>query len=134
MTLDPIISQYLTGDDFTVRFDTPRDMVKELKEIDEEHVRMYGTHLFNFKEWENYHKMALTKDKIVTFDKKNGYLTAIFETIWKDYNVYEPIYSWDEEPACIGYPLMILEKGNELRLTTPDEALELLEICNLEKN
>lgn len=57
-------------------------------------------------------------------------MTAIFETIWKNYNVYEPIYSWDEEPSYTGYPLMILEKEDELRLTTPEEALELLNNIN----
>ena len=94
MQIDPKYSEFL--DTGVVLYNTPREIVKELKEIDEENIKAYGTHLFNFKEWENYHKITLTSDKIVDFAKKNGYLTAIFETIWKDYNVYEPIYSWDE--------------------------------------
>ena len=128
MQIDPKYSEFLS--DGVVLYNTPRDIVKELKEIDEQHLEFYGTNFFDFKEWENYHKLELTSEKVRDFAKQNGYMTAIFETIWKNYNVYEPIYSWDEEPSYTGYPLMIQEKEDELRLTTPEEALELLNNIN----
>jgi len=43
---------------------------------------------------------------------------------WKGYNVYVPIY---KGKPCIGLPYVVLVKGEEVRLSTPDESLEYLE-------
>ena len=48
-------------------------------------------------------------------------------TDYKGYEVYIPAYSND---VCIGYPLIILAKGEEARISTPKEALEYLNMTN----
>ena len=75
----------------------------------------------------------MNKDKIQNFAKENGYIKAIYKGEWKEYEVYEPIYSESEEVSYIGYPLMILVKDDQIRLTTPDESLELLNIFEKEE-
>lgn len=45
---------------------------------------------------------------------------------WKGYEVYVPVYS---QPALVGLPLVILVKGNEQRISTPEESLEYLAYC-----
>lgn len=55
MQIDPKYSEFLS--DGVVLYNTPRDIVKELKEIYEQHLEFYGTNFFDFKEWENYHKL-----------------------------------------------------------------------------
>ena len=74
MQIDPKYADFLDGN--IVLFDTPRDIVKELKEIDEQHLEFYGTNFFDFKEWENYHKLELTSEKVRDFAKQNGYMTV----------------------------------------------------------
>lgn len=46
---------------------------------------------------------------------------------WKGYEVYVPVYS---QPALVGLPLVILVKGNEQRISTPEESLEYLAYCH----
>lgn len=46
---------------------------------------------------------------------------------FKGYEVYIPRYSSD---VCIGYPLVILKKGEEIRISTVEEALEYLRLTN----
>lgn len=43
---------------------------------------------------------------------------------WKGYEVYEPVY---DEPVYIGLPLVILAKGDEVRISTDEESLEYLD-------
>ena len=51
---------------------------------------------------------------------------------WKGYNVYIPQYKGN---PCIGLPYVILEKGEEVRISTPEESEEYLdfEFKNSEK-
>lgn len=42
---------------------------------------------------------------------------------WKGYAVYIPLYTGN---PVIGLPLVVLEKDNEVRISTDDEALEYL--------
>ena len=51
---------------------------------------------------------------------------------WKGYNVYIPQYKGN---PCIALPYVILEKGREVRISTPEESEEYLdfEIENSEK-
>ena len=44
--------------------------------------------------------------------------------VWNGFKVYEPIY---EKNAFIGYPLVILVKDNNARISTPDESLDYLD-------
>lgn len=65
-------------------------------------------------------------EKIVTYAKSQGYKTVEYLQQWRDCDVYEPIYD-EKEIAYIGLPLKILVKGEEIRMTTPDEAFEFLD-------
>lgn len=67
----------------------------------------------------------MSKEKIVAYAKTQGYKDAKYLHKWRDFDVYEPIYS--EDIAYIGLPLMILVKGEEIRMTTPDEAFKHLD-------
>lgn len=42
---------------------------------------------------------------------------------WKGYEVYEPIHF---KPITIGYPLVVFVKGEDVRLSTPEESLAYL--------
>lgn len=42
---------------------------------------------------------------------------------WNGYEVWEGIHNTDEM-ICIGYPFVILVKGEEVRVSTPDESIE----------
>lgn len=46
-------------------------------------------------------------------------------TPYGDYEVYEPVY---DETVCVGYPLVVLVKGEEIRYSTDEESLEILEM------
>jgi len=43
---------------------------------------------------------------------------------WNGYEVWEEIY---EKPAIVGYPTVILVKGNEIRESDPQESLDYLD-------
>ena len=43
---------------------------------------------------------------------------------WKGYEVYEPVY---DAPVYIGLPLVILAKGDEVRIGTVEESREYLD-------
>lgn len=43
---------------------------------------------------------------------------------WKGYEVYEPVYN---ETVYIGLPLVILAKGDEVRISTDEESREYLD-------
>ena len=46
---------------------------------------------------------------------------------WNGYTVYEPQYF---QTPVIGYPYVILVKGDEARISTIDESLEYLDYMN----
>ena len=46
---------------------------------------------------------------------------------FKGYEVYIPSYSGD---PCIGFPLVVLKKGDEVRVSTIEECLEYLDLTN----
>ena len=66
------------------------------------------------------------KRKVELYAKQMGYEGATFRLKWKEYNVYEPIYS--DELSYIGLPLMILEKDGKMRMTDVDEAFAIQDI------
>lgn len=44
---------------------------------------------------------------------------------WKDYVIFDPIFN-DDEMHYIGLPLTIMCKGDEVRWSTPTEAMAML--------
>jgi hypothetical protein len=49
---------------------------------------------------------------------------------WNGYKVYIPVY---DEESTVGLPLVILEKGGEVRISTGAEAMEYLDYESTER-
>lgn len=65
----------------------------------------------------------MTKETINNFAKGKGYYGAEYLKKWNGYECYEPTMdNADGEPACIGLPLVILVKGETIRMSTIEEA------------
>lgn len=64
-------------------------------------------------------------ERVIEFARSQGYETALRLKNWKGFEVYEPIMKKDEV-SYTGLPLLILVKGDEIRMSTPEEALEQL--------
>lgn len=62
-------------------------------------------------------------ERVIEFARSQGYETALRLKNWKGYEVYEPMVSKDEV-SFTGIPLVILVRGEEIRMSTPDEAFE----------
>lgn len=65
-------------------------------------------------------------EKVKAFAKKNGYETAEKLNSWNGYECYEPIMDSKKETA-VGPPLLILVKGENIRMSTPDEAFQQMD-------
>lgn len=68
----------------------------------------------------------MKKSEIVAFAKENGYDGIAPLGRWRDYDAYEPTIGSksDTSLAFVGPPLMILVKGEEIRMSTVEEAYE----------
>lgn len=69
--------------------------------------------------------------KILDYAKSLGYDGAEYKGKWKDYDVYAPTM---DEPADIGKPEFILNRGEQLFLTTEKEAFEYIDSLPEEEN
>lgn len=70
----------------------------------------------------------MRKKDIIKFAKEQGYDGVLPLGKWKEYNAYEPTYDGsDEDMAVVGPPLIILVRGEEIRMSTIDEAYEQME-------
>lgn len=71
----------------------------------------------------------MDKAKIIEFAKKNGYADVAPLGKYKEYDAYEPIIegATEEEIAYVGPPLMVLVKGETIRMSTVEEAYEQME-------
>jgi len=65
-------------------------------------------------------------EKIKDFAKQQGYDDVLSIGKWKGFDAYEPVFN-GEEPSFIGVPLLILVKGDSIRMSTVDEAFEQLD-------
>lgn len=63
--------------------------------------------------------------KVLEFAKKKGYSSVKHIGKWLEYDVYDLIMD-DEEVSYIGLPLVALVKYNDIRISTPDESLEIV--------
>ena len=63
--------------------------------------------------------------KVIEYAKSQGYETVKRLKNWRGYEVYEPI-ALKGEVSYTGLPLVILVKGTEIRMSTPEESLEQL--------
>ena len=70
------------------------------------------------------------ENKILAFAKKCGYDgIEKTEVNYRGYEVYYPTFD-GEGVAFTGYPYAILVKGEEIRMSTVDESLEILNIIH----
>lgn len=65
-------------------------------------------------------------NKIIKFANENGYSGAVYLNEWRGYSCYEPTFD-DEDVSFVGLPLIIMVKGDEIRMSTPEEAMEHLD-------
>jgi hypothetical protein len=65
-------------------------------------------------------------EKVKAFAKEQGYDDAVYLEKWKGFDVYEPVFNGDDV-SIVGVPLIILVKGDVVRMSTVDEAFEQLE-------
>ena len=66
-------------------------------------------------------------ENIARFAIENGYSGAEFLQIWHGYNVYQPMFDGTEpgEVVSVGLPLVILEKNGKIRMSTPEECMQI---------
>lgn len=64
--------------------------------------------------------------KVIAFAKKNGYETAEKVEPWNGYECYEPIMD-KKDATHTGPPLLILVKGESIRMSTVDEAFQQMD-------
>lgn len=66
----------------------------------------------------------MSKEKIIAFAKEQGYDGIAPLGKWREYDAYEPTFKGtdEENPAIVGPPLMILVKGEDIRMSTVEEA------------
>lgn len=67
--------------------------------------------------------MPIPED-VLSFAIKQGYDGAVYLKKWKGYLAYEPIFG-NSEVAFVGLPLVILKKGNEIRMSTAQECMQI---------
>ena len=65
-------------------------------------------------------------EKVIQFAKKQGYETVKKLSPWNGYEVYEPIMN-EKEVSFIGPPLLILVKGETIRMSTEEEAFKQMD-------
>lgn len=73
-------------------------------------------------------KKAVRFKKVTDFAVANGYEAVEKSKPWNGYECYEPIM-FEDEIAFIGPPLVILVKGDEIRMSTPEEAFARIDEC-----
>lgn len=64
-------------------------------------------------------------NKVINFAKEQGYDGALYIGKWRDYDIYEPVFNGDDV-SFVGIPLLILVKGDNIRMSTVEEAFEQL--------
>lgn len=64
-------------------------------------------------------------DSILRYANKNGYKDVIYRGKFEKFSVYELILS--EELIYIGIPQYIMDDGQKIRVSSPDEAFKILD-------
>ncbi|HPZ43667.1 MAG TPA: hypothetical protein PL078_06635 [Bacillota bacterium] len=67
----------------------------------------------------------MTKETVIRFAKEQGYDNALYIGKWKGYDVYEPTLE-GSGTFFVGPPLVILVKGQNIRMSTVEESYEQL--------
>ncbi len=69
----------------------------------------------------------MKQERINAFAKEQGYSGAEYLCEWHGYSCYEPYFDSDDstEIQYVGLPLVIMVKGNEIRMSTADECMKI---------
>lgn len=59
--------------------------------------------------------------KVKAFAKEQGYDDVLPLGKWQGYDIYEPIFN-GADVAFVGLPLMVMVKGETIRMSTVEEA------------
>lgn len=65
-------------------------------------------------------------EQVKEFAKQQGYDDVLQIGKWKGFDAYEPVFN-GEDVSFIGVPLLILVKGDNIRMSTVEEAFEQLD-------
>ena len=69
-------------------------------------------------------RQVIKKQVVDMIVKQYGIVDVKKRDNWNGYQVYEPIHH--QKGAIIGYPFVVLVKGDEIRWSTIDESFDLL--------
>jgi hypothetical protein len=71
----------------------------------------------------------MDKKKVLAFAKKQGYDDVRYIGKWREFEAWEPLVKGEGEDdfPCIGLPLLVLVKGETIRMSTEDEAFAQME-------
>lgn len=67
----------------------------------------------------------MEQTKVLAFAREQGYADIIPLGKWRGFDCYEPIF--DGGVSYVGPPLLVLVKGEEMRMSTPDEAFQQID-------
>ncbi|NLY32120.1 MAG: hypothetical protein GX065_04910 [Firmicutes bacterium] len=67
----------------------------------------------------------MKRKDIILFAKQQGYDNVLYIGKWRGYDVYEPTFE-GTGPHFVGPPLVILVKGQSIRMSTVEESYEQL--------
>lgn len=65
----------------------------------------------------------MTLDKINEFAEAQGFERAVYLKEWQGYACYEVVR--EDEASCMGLSPIILVKGEEIRMSTVEEAMRI---------
>lgn len=68
----------------------------------------------------------ITDKQVLKYAKEEGYDGIKKLGTWKGYTVYDTLFDGDDT-VYAGYPLVILVKGDEIRLSDDEECFEILD-------
>lgn len=68
----------------------------------------------------------MKNSEVLEFAKEQGYNSISKLCDWGEYEVYEPLV-FEDAVADVGLPLVILVKGKDVRMSTVNEAFEIMD-------
>ena len=65
-------------------------------------------------------------ESVISYAKQQGYDNALYLGKWKEYDAFEPVFD-GADVSFVGLPFIILVKGDAVRMSTSEEALEQIQ-------
>lgn len=65
----------------------------------------------------------MTPNRVTEFAKSKGFTGAEYLKKWNGYECYEP--TMGDSDYFTGLPIVIMVKGEEIRMSTPKEAMQI---------